>query len=186
MVRCRWSEKALSPTSDETAIRSGLEPQLDRRAIPSLGTNRASGAVCQAGAAGSFHLLQQLPRFTQQRPNLLPLGDRIPCEQAMPARVVVSLWRSGARRTAVHAAAPFAAHRRRAARPAGADFGAATLARQHRAAIGGVIAQACAPRPASPSETITLACWVTLPTMALPPSRTDTFCTVMAGSPRLR
>jgi hypothetical protein len=36
------------------------------------------------------------------------------------------------------------------------------------------------------SETITLACCVTLPTMALPPSPTDTFCTVMAGSLLLR
>ena len=36
------------------------------------------------------------------------------------------------------------------------------------------------------SDTITLRCCVTLPTMALPPSATDTFCTVMAGSPRLR
>ena len=36
------------------------------------------------------------------------------------------------------------------------------------------------------SETTTRACCVTLPTMALPPSPTDTFCTVMAGSPWLR
>jgi hypothetical protein len=136
--------------------------------------------------APSFHLLQQPPRLTQQVPNLLALGDRIPSEQAVPARVLVSLWSAGARRTAVHATAPFAAHRRRAARSAAADFGAATRTPQHRAAIGGVIAQACVPRSASPSETITLACWVTLPTMALPPSRTDTFCTVMAVSPRLR
>jgi len=31
------------------------------------------------------------------------------------------------------------------------------------------------------SETITLACCVTLPKLALPPSPNDTFCTVMAG-----
>lgn len=50
-----------------------------------------------------------------------------------------------------------------------------------------VIAQAWVlRRPASPSETIMLACCVTLPTMALPPSCTDTFCTVTAGAPLLR
>src|SRR6266478_847008 len=163
------------------------------------------------GRAKSFHLLQQLPRVTQQGLNLLSLGDRDLCEEAVLARVLVSPWRAGFRRTAVHAAAFFAAHRRRAARSAGADFCAATRARQHRTGIAGVIAHGCAPRLASTgscccspgsgigtirasvtagaaplSETITLACCVTLPTMALPPSPTDTFCTVMAGSPWLR
>jgi hypothetical protein len=36
------------------------------------------------------------------------------------------------------------------------------------------------------SETITFACCATLPTIALPPSPTDTFCTVMAAPPWLR
>jgi hypothetical protein len=86
----------------------------------------------------------------------------------------------------MHAAAPFATHRRRAARAAGTGFGATTSARQHRAGIAGVIAQACASRLASAesrlrlepeafraadaaflSETITRACCVTLPTMVL-------------------
>jgi membrane protein required for beta-lactamase induction len=40
----------------------------------------------------------------------------------VPARVLVCPWCAGSRRTAVHAAAPFAAHRRRAARSAAADF----------------------------------------------------------------
>src|SRR5882724_4603306 len=143
----------------------------------------------------SFHLLQQLPRFAQQRLNPPLPGDRVPGEQAVLARVLVSPWRAGFRRTAVHAAAPFAAHRRRAARAAGADFCAATRARQHRTGMAGVIAHARASRLASTgscsrsessgmgtlraavtagagllSETITLACCVTLPTMALPPS----------------
>src|SRR5216684_5729399 len=38
----------------------------------------------------SFHRLQQLPRFTQQGLNLLALGDRVPREQAVPARVLRS------------------------------------------------------------------------------------------------
>src|SRR5207245_8750457 len=84
----------------------------------------------------------------------------------------------------------FAARRRRAARAVGTEFGAATRAREHRSGVAGVIAHACAFRLAAIraagaadtlSETITLACCVTLPTMALPPSPTDTFCTVMAG-----
>jgi len=37
----------------------------------------------------SLHLLQQLPRFPQQRLNPLSLGDRIPGEQAVLARVPV-------------------------------------------------------------------------------------------------
>ena len=134
----------------------------------------------------SFDLLQQLPRFAQQVSNLPALGDRLLREQAVLARVLVSPWRAGFQRAAVHAATPFAAHRRRAARSAGADFRAATRARPHRAGIAGVIAHACASRFASTSETSTRACCVTLPTMALPPSATDTFCTVMAGSPLLR
>jgi hypothetical protein len=161
--------------------------------------------------AKSFQRLQQLPRFTQQGLNSLALGDCDLCKQAVLARVPVSPWRTGSWRTAVHAAAPFAAHGRRAARSAGTDFGAAPRARQHRAGIAGVIAHAFASRFAAAescfrlesldlgtlraagaaglgflSETITLACCVTLPTMALPPSPTDTFCTVMAGSPWLR
>jgi len=79
------------------------------------------------------------------------------------------------------AATPFAAQRRRLARFAIAGFGAATRARLHRRDVAGVIAHASA--SAEPlSETIRLACCVTLPTMARPPSLTETFCTVTAGS----
>jgi hypothetical protein len=44
----------------------------------------------------------------------------------------------------MHAAAPLAAHRRRAARAAGTGFGAATPARLHRSDIASVVAHACA------------------------------------------
>ncbi len=70
----------------------------------------------------SFHLSEQLPRVAQHRLNLLSLGDCVLREAAVRARVLVSPWRAGFRRTAVHAAAPSAAHRRRAARAAAADF----------------------------------------------------------------
>src|SRR6202043_3107918 len=161
-------------------------------------------AACKAP---SLHPLQQLPRFTQQRPNLPSLGDCVPGEQTVLARVLVCPWRSGSLSTAVHAAALFATHRRRAACAAETGLGATTGARQHRAGISDVSAHGCASRLASAesglrlapaalgafraadagflSETITLACCVTLPTMALPPSSTFTFCTVMAGSPWL-
>src|SRR5437660_7734925 len=98
----------------------------------------------------SFQLLQQLPRFAQQGRNLPSLGGRFPGEQTVLARVLVSPWRAGFRRTAMHAAALFATHRRRAARSTGADPGAATRARQHRAGIAGVVAHACASRFALP------------------------------------
>src|SRR5229473_134900 len=152
--------------------------------------SRAAANLCENK---SFHLLQQLPRFTQQGLNPLSLGDRVAGEQAVLARVLVSPWRAASRRAA------------------GTDFCPATRARQHRTGIAGVIAHACVCRFASTescscspgsgigtirasvtagagvlSDTITLACCVTLPTMALPPSWTDTFCTVMAGSPLLR
>src|SRR5438105_3665942 len=94
--------------------------------------------------ARSFHLLQKLPRVSQQSLNPLSLGDRFPGEQAVLARVPVSLWRAGFWYAAVHAAAPLAAHRRRTARCAGADFGAATRARQHRPGIADVIAHSWA------------------------------------------
>ena len=97
----------------------------------------------------SLHLPQQLPRLTQQRLNLLSPGDGMPCKQAVFARVPVAPRRAGSRRTTVHAAAPLAAHRRRAARFPGADFGAATRARQHRNGTAGVIAHARACRLAS-------------------------------------
>jgi hypothetical protein len=54
------------------------------------------------------------------------------------------LRRAGARCAAVHAAAPFALHRRRAARAAATGFGATARARQHRADTSDVIAHACA------------------------------------------
>src|SRR5260221_4743104 len=117
--------------------------------------------------------------------NPLSMDDRVRGDPAVLARIPVSPGRAGPRRTAMHAAALFAAHRRRAARAAGTDFCAATRARQHRAGIAGVVAHACASGFAS-TETITLACCVTLPTVALPPSPTDTFCTVTTGSPWLR
>jgi hypothetical protein len=143
----------------------------------------------------SFHRLQKLPRFAQQGLNPPSFGYRFPGEQAVLAGVLVCPWRAGSRRAAVHAAALFAAHRRRAAQAAGAGPGAATRAGQHRAGIAGVTSHAQASRLASTgscsrserpgmatlraavtavagflSETITLACCVTLPTMALPPS----------------
>src|SRR4051812_628636 len=59
----------------------------------------------------SLHLFQQFPRFAQQIPYLLSLGDLIPREQAVLARVPVVSRCAGSRRTAVHAAALFAAHR---------------------------------------------------------------------------
>src|SRR4029079_12831537 len=144
----------------------------------------------------SLHLLQQLPRFTQQRLNLPSLGDRTPGEAAVLARVLICPRRAGPLCAAMHAAALSAVHRRRAARAIGTGFGATTRARQQRAGISDVIAHACACRLASAasrrrlepeafgafraadaaflSETITRACCVTLPTMALPPSPTDT------------
>src|SRR6185437_15155266 len=89
---------------------------------------------------GSFHRLQKLPRFDQQGLNLLALGDRLPGEPTVLARVAVAPWRAGPRRATVHAATLFAAHRRRAAGAAGMDFGAAARARPHRSGIAGVIA----------------------------------------------
>ncbi len=108
--------------------------------------SRAAANLCEKQ---SLHLLQQLPRFTQQGLNPLSLGDRVAGEQAVLARVLVSPWRAASRRAAVHAAALFAAHRRRAARAAGTDFCPATRARQHRTGIAGVIAHACVCRLAS-------------------------------------
>src|SRR5205814_5488793 len=129
---------------------------------------------------------------------------RVLFRSAVLARVPVCLGRAGSRCAAVHAAALVAVHRRRAARAAGTGLGATTRARQHRFGNSDVIAHASAARLASAesrlrleraafgafcaadagllSDTITRACCVTLPTMALPPSATDTFCTVMAGS----
>jgi hypothetical protein len=92
----------------------------------------------------SFHRLQKLPRFAQQGLNPPSLDDRAPGEQPVLARVLVSLWRAASWSAAVHAAALFAAHDRRAARAAGTDFCPATRARQHRAGIAGVVAHACA------------------------------------------
>jgi hypothetical protein len=64
------------------------------------------------GRAKSFQLVQQLPRVSQNGLNPLSLGDCISGEQAVLARVLVSPWRAGFWRTAAHAAAPFAAHKR--------------------------------------------------------------------------
>ena len=77
----------------------------------------------------SLHLIQQLPRFTQQPLNPPSLGDRIFGEQAVRARVLVCLWRAGTSCTTVHAAALLAVHRRRAACAAGTGFGATPRAR---------------------------------------------------------
>ena len=66
------------------------------------------------GRAKSFHLLQQLPRVSQQVLNPFALADRVPSEPAVLERIPVSLVPAGFSRTAVHAAAPFAAHRNRA------------------------------------------------------------------------
>jgi hypothetical protein len=104
---------------------------------------------CVSFASHLLHLFQQLPRFTQQRLNLPSLGDCIPGEQAVPARVLVRLGRAGSLCAAVHAAALLAVHCRRAAGAARTGFGATTRARQHRTGISGVIAHACASRLAS-------------------------------------
>ena len=122
------------------------------------------------GRTKSLHLLQQLPRLAQQGLNLFSLGDCGLREAAVLARIPVSPGRAAIRRSAVFAAAPFAVHRRCAARFPAAGFGAATPARPHRSGVAGVIAHPSA--SAAPlSETIKLACCVTLPTMALPPIR---------------
>ena len=132
--------------------KSKLEARLDRL----LSTQEAmDGSPADRGCrrdtarTSSVQLLQQLPCVSQQGLNSLSLGDRVSGEQAVPARVLVCPWCAGSRRTAVHAAVPFAAHRRRAARSAAADPGAAARARQHRTDIAGAISHACAPRLAS-------------------------------------
>jgi hypothetical protein len=48
----------------------------------------------------SIHRVQELPRFAQQGLNPLSLGDRVPGEQAVLARVAVAPWRAGPRRAA--------------------------------------------------------------------------------------
>jgi hypothetical protein len=53
-------------------------------------TRNGSLAVCDSQ---SLHPFQQLPRVTQQRPNLPSLGDRIPAEQAVRARSGLPLAR---------------------------------------------------------------------------------------------
>src|SRR6478752_7728170 len=54
----------------------------------------------------SFHRVQKLPRFAQQRLNLPSLGDRSSGEQAVLARVPVSPWRAGSRRAGERHAPP--------------------------------------------------------------------------------
>ena len=78
----------------------------------------------------SSHRPHQLPCFTQQIPNLPAFGNRVAGKKAVPARIAVSFLSARASPAAVHAAARLAAHRRRAARPARACFGAATWAHQ--------------------------------------------------------
>jgi hypothetical protein len=109
----------------------------------------ADSASWPNGKAASLHSLQQLPRFTQQRLDPPTLGDRIPAEHPMLARILIRPWRAGPRCAPVHAAALFAAHRRRVARATGAGSGATARARQHRAGVSDVIAHACASRLAS-------------------------------------
>ncbi|MGX1346856.1 hypothetical protein AB7M49_000432 [Bradyrhizobium elkanii] len=144
-----------------------------------------------------------LPRTA---PHLPSLFDRISGEEAVLARVPGRPWRPDPLVPPVHAAARLAVHRRRTARTAAAGLCAATRARQHRTGGSDLIAHACAsclasaascrrPAPAalgavraadagSWSDTPTFACWVTLPTMALPPSSTFTFCTVISPAGR--
>src|SRR5262249_40367792 len=119
------------------------------RCIPDRPNGTSPPFLTRWSVAPSFHLFQQLPRFTQQRPYLPSLGDRIPREQAVLARLLVCRWRAGSLCAAMHAAAILAVHRRRAARIAGTGLGATTRARQHRAGISDVIAHACASRLAS-------------------------------------
>src|SRR5262245_55536295 len=82
--------------------------------------------VVPCSRSRSLHLIQQLPRFTQQHPNLPSPGDCILGEQAVLARVLVCPRRAGSLGAAVHAAAFVAVHRRRAARATGAGFSVAT------------------------------------------------------------
>ncbi len=189
MDRFRWLRRVLS---------------LLRPSIRQAGAHRGQGRGQGRGNGQLLQSFQQTPRLTQQIPNPPSLGNRIPGEHTVLACVLVCLWRAGLRIAAMHAAALPAAHRRRTARAAGAGFGAAPSARLHRVGISDVLAHACASRLASAASclrlarlafrlapgplsfTTTLACCVTFPTIALPPSATETFCTVMAGSLWLR
>src|SRR6476620_2706706 len=144
-----FGPRAMSDLSPECAPK---QTSADRSEL--MGSRSGSSHSLLFAAANlcenkSFHRVQKLPRFAQQRLNLPSLGDRSSGEQAVLARVPVSPWRAGSRRAAVHAAAIFAAHRRRAARAAATDSCAATRARQHRSGIAGMVAHAGAFRLAS-------------------------------------
>jgi hypothetical protein len=83
----------------------------------------------------SFNVLQQLPRLTQQRVNLLPLCNRVLRVKAVFDRVAILLWRARSSRAAMHSTPLLAVYRRRLARQTGAGSRAAPGARQHRADI---------------------------------------------------
>jgi hypothetical protein len=149
----RRGEAAASPAISETKFdewsADGKMPKGQRSTVLCCGRRRrrerwGRPVAWPFSENTSFHLLQQPPRFIQQCPDLLAFGDGVAGEQAVPARVLVSAWRAGSGCAAVHAAAPFAAYRRRAARSAGAGLCPATRARQHRTGIAGVIAQVSA------------------------------------------
>ena len=167
-----------------------------------------------AGANGG--ILRRLVFFTALQRKGSPCVTRVPGDPGSSLVCSLRRFSSTSCRLPRRNSLPIHTTRRTSSRATGSRAGSATAsicctttsARQHRAGIAGVIAQACASRLASAesrfrlepelfgafrgadagflSDTITLACCVTLPTMALPPSPTDTFCTVMAGSPWLR
>src|SRR5258708_30331135 len=70
-------------------------------AVAQVASASEEGSQVDGGVGGergcetnSLHLFQQLPRFSQQRLNLPLLGDRIPGEPAVLARVLVCPWRA--------------------------------------------------------------------------------------------
>jgi hypothetical protein len=72
--------------------------------VAAIHLNRGFGSTDHARMIAQLHILlvhrnQSLhsieQRFTQQRLNLPALGDGIPGEQAVLARVLVCLWRAG-------------------------------------------------------------------------------------------
>lgn len=78
---------------------------------------------------------QKPPRLAQQLPKPLPLVTSFRCVEPVFECVLIAFWRTRARRTAVHAAAPLARNRWRLARTARPRFRTAARARQHRAGI---------------------------------------------------
>ena len=150
----------------------------------------------------SLNALQQLPRLPYERSNLPALFNRCFPVQAVLERVLITPRCARSRRAAMHATSLLAMHRRRLAGRARASLGATARARQHRAGIARVIAGHLAglrlngTEVGAGSPTVFIAgpfgsaracgnaaAWVgpvargvcvTLPTMAWPPSLTET------------